>query len=171
VADQEHRAVVFLEQVFQQLQRVDVEVVGGLVEHQHIRRTREQARQEQPVALAAGQRAHRGMRTRRREEEITEVALDVLAFAADLDPFAAGADEILQRGIEVQRIAHLVEIGHGDVGPLAHSAPGAVAGLGLGGMGRCRIGLELPQDQLEQGGLAGAIGPQQADLVTAKDRG
>jgi hypothetical protein len=33
------------------------------------------------------------------------------------------------------------------------------------------VGLEFAQDQLEQGGLAGAVGAQQADLVAAQDRG
>ena len=44
VADQKHGSVVVLQQVFEQLQRVDVQVVGRLVEHQHIGRTRKQAR-------------------------------------------------------------------------------------------------------------------------------
>ena len=56
MADQEHRAGVGLQQLLEQLERVDVEVVGRLVEHQHVGRQREQAREQQAVALAAGQR-------------------------------------------------------------------------------------------------------------------
>ena len=52
MADEEHRAFVLLQQVFQQLQRVDVQVVGGLVQHQHVGRARKQPRQQQAVALA-----------------------------------------------------------------------------------------------------------------------
>ena len=54
MAHEEHRPVVVLQQVFQQFKRIDVEVVGRFVQHQHIGRPRKQARQQQPVALAAG---------------------------------------------------------------------------------------------------------------------
>ena len=46
----------------------------------------------------------------------------MFALAADFDPFAAGADEIFQRGVEIQRIAHLVEVGDLQVGALADLA-------------------------------------------------
>ncbi len=59
MADEENRAVVVLQQILEQFQRVDVEVVGRLVEHQHVGRPRKQARQQQAVALAAAERAHR----------------------------------------------------------------------------------------------------------------
>ena len=59
MAHKEHGAIVGLEQFFQQFQRVDVQVVGGFVEHQHIRRTSEQPRQQQPVALAAREGTYR----------------------------------------------------------------------------------------------------------------
>ena len=55
MADQEHGAVVALQQVFEQLQRVDVQVIGRLVEHQHVGWARKQARQQQAVALATGE--------------------------------------------------------------------------------------------------------------------
>ncbi len=55
MADQEHRAVVVLQQFFQHLQRLDIEVVGRLVQNQHIRGAGKQACQQQAVALAAGQ--------------------------------------------------------------------------------------------------------------------
>jgi chloramphenicol 3-O-phosphotransferase len=38
VADQEQRARVVLQQLLEQFQRLDVEVVGRLVEHQHVGR-------------------------------------------------------------------------------------------------------------------------------------
>ncbi|MNT03672.1 hypothetical protein D3C72_1382190 [compost metagenome] len=64
MADQEHGAVVLLDQFFQQLQGVDVEVVGRFVQHQHVGRAREQARQQQAVAFAAAERAHGGVGAR-----------------------------------------------------------------------------------------------------------
>ena len=43
------------ERLFERAQRVDVEVVGGLVEQQHVAAALQQLRQVQPVALAAGE--------------------------------------------------------------------------------------------------------------------
>ena len=78
----------------------------------------------------------------------------MLALVADLDPFAAGADEVFQRRVQVERVAHLVEVGHLQVGALPDLAA---------------VGRQLAEDQLEQGGLAGAVGTDQADLVAAQD--
>ena len=78
----------------------------------------------------------------------------MLALVADLDPFAAGADEVFQRGVQVERVAHLVEVGDLQIGALAHLAA---------------VGLQLAEDELEQRGLAGAVGADQADLVAAQD--
>ena len=95
----------------------------------------------------------------------------MLALVADFNPLRARADEVLQRGVQVQRVAHLVEIGHRHVGTQAHRAPRAVSGLGLGRVGGGRVGLVFAQDELEQCGLARAVGAQQADFVAAKDGG
>lgn len=78
----------------------------------------------------------------------------MLALVADLDPLAAGADEVFQRGVEIERIAHLVEIRHLQVGAAADLAA---------------VGLEFAEDQLQQRGLAGAVRADQADLVAAQD--
>ena len=48
----EHGAAVGLDQIFQQFQGLDVQVIGGLVEHEHVGRSGEQPSQQQPVALA-----------------------------------------------------------------------------------------------------------------------
>ena len=77
----------------------------------------------------------------------------MLALVADLDPFAAGADEVLERGVQVQRIAHLIKIGHLQLGATAYFAA---------------VRFEFAQDELEQGGLARAVGAQQADLVASQ---
>ncbi len=50
---QQHRAAIVLQQIFQQFQRINVEIVGRLVQHHQIRRLAEQACQQQAVALAA----------------------------------------------------------------------------------------------------------------------
>ena len=58
MAHQKHRAVVALQQVFEQFQGVDVQVVGGFVQHQHIGGAGKQAGQQQAVALAPREAAH-----------------------------------------------------------------------------------------------------------------
>ena len=80
----------------------------------------------------------------------------MLARAADLDPLAARADGVGQRGVGVERLAHLVEVRDLDLRAL---------------LDRAAVGLQLAQDQLEQRRLAGAIGADQADLVAAQDGG
>ena len=52
-----------------QLERLDVEIVGRLVEHQDVGGLRQQPREQQPVALAARQRLHRRSRALGRETE------------------------------------------------------------------------------------------------------
>ncbi|MNU03597.1 hypothetical protein D3C72_2476830 [compost metagenome] len=52
MTDEKHRAVVLLQQLFQQIKRVDIEVVGRLVQHQDIGRACKQPGQQQAVALA-----------------------------------------------------------------------------------------------------------------------
>jgi hypothetical protein len=47
---------------------------------------REQARQQQAVALAAGERAHRRIGALGREQEVVQVAHHVLARTVELDP-------------------------------------------------------------------------------------
>ena len=91
----------------------------------------------------------------RGKQEIAQVAFHMLALATNLDPFAAGADEILQRRIEVDGVAHLVEVGHLQVGATPHVPA---------------VGRQFTQHHLEQGGLASAIGADQPDLVAPQDR-
>ena len=78
----------------------------------------------------------------------------MLALAGELNPLAARADGVGQRGIEVQRAAHLVEVSNLDLAALAHRAAG---------------GLQLTKDELEQRGLARAVGADQPNFVAAQD--
>ena len=74
VAHQQQRAAVALQRVLEELERLDVEVVGRLVEHQQVRGLREEPREQQAVALAARQRLDRRLRALRREQEVAEIA-------------------------------------------------------------------------------------------------
>ena len=156
MADQEHGAIVGLQQLFEQLERVDVQIVGRLVQNQYVGRAGEQTCQQQAVALATRQGTHRGVRTRWREQEVAQVALHVLALVADLDPLAAGTDEVFQRRVEVDGLAHLVEVGDLQIRTTAHFA---------------RIRFLLAQNHAEQGRLAGTVRADQSHLVATQNGG
>ena len=80
----------------------------------------------------------------------------MLALVANFNPFAAWTDEVLKRGVEVQIFSVLVVIGDGEVGALANLAA---------------VGLELAQDQFEQGGFSCAIGADEAHFVASQNGG
>src|SRR5205814_1328242 len=77
-----------------------------------------------------------------------------LAVAVDLDEVAAGRDGVGEGRRVVERAAELVEVRDRDFRAATDGA---------------RVRLELAQDHLEQGRLAGSIGPDEADLVAAHD--
>src|SRR5690606_33543503 len=59
VADQDQGAVVVGQQLLELVEGVHVQVVGRLVQHQQVGRPGQGARQQQPVALAAGEAGDR----------------------------------------------------------------------------------------------------------------
>jgi len=59
VRDQQQRAGIFQQPLLEPQHRVEVEVVGGLVEQQQVRRRHQRARQVQAHPPAAGERGHR----------------------------------------------------------------------------------------------------------------
>ncbi len=59
MADQDHRAGIGGDDFLQQVERLDVEIVGRLVEDQQVGRPGEDAREHQPRPLAARQVADR----------------------------------------------------------------------------------------------------------------
>ena len=79
----------------------------------------------------------------------------MLALLANLDPFAAGADEVGQGCVEVQCIAHLVEIRHFNLAAQAHFA--AVWG-------------QFAQNHFQERGFACAIGADQTHFVAPQNR-
>jgi len=65
VRDQDHSRRLALEPRLEPDHRVEVEMVGGLVEQQQIGRTEQGACEREPVAPAAGKRRHRAARIER----------------------------------------------------------------------------------------------------------
>jgi hypothetical protein len=100
-------------------------------------RTREQSRQQQAIALAAGQHADRRIGAAGVEQEILQVARDVFAILADLHPVGAGAHCLGDGEFGIKLVAKLIEIGHLQIRATFH-AP--------------RVRLERADDQLDHGG-------------------
>src|SRR4051812_15735889 len=84
VADHDRAPGEGLERVLQRPQCVDVEVVGGLVEQQHVAARLEQLRQMDSVALAAGQVADLLLLVAALEVEAGDICATVDLAVADL---------------------------------------------------------------------------------------
>ncbi len=154
MGDQQQGAVEVEQQLLEQLQGLDVQVVGRLVEHQHVGRLGEQLGQQQAVGLPARERLDRLADPLRGEEEVLQVAHHVSVAAAHRDPVAALGHVVVDALLGLEPAAQLVEVGHLQLGPELH--------LALGGR-------ELAQQDLEQGCLAGAVAADQTDAVAALD--
>ena len=122
MADEQHRAVEAADQLLEQLERLDVEIVGRLVEHEHVRRPGKQPRQHQAVALAAGQRADGRLHALARKQKIREIADDVARLAVDDDGGVALVDAVGERRVGIELLALLIEVGHLQPCAVAHFA-------------------------------------------------
>src|SRR3546814_12479817 len=73
VRDQHDRALELVQRLHQRLARLDVEVVGRLVEQQEMRRLAADAGEDEPRFLAAGQAGDPDLRLLLREAEAAEM--------------------------------------------------------------------------------------------------
>ncbi len=113
MADEQHGAGVVADHVLQHVQRFEIEIVGGFVQHQHVRGLCQHLRQHQAAALAAGQLAERRAGLFGAEQEILHVADHVPRLAADHDGLAAAAGQrVGDGGVGIEAVAMLVECGH-----------------------------------------------------------
>src|SRR3954471_16201305 len=155
VADQDHGALVVAEHFLEDVEGLQVKVVGRLVQHQEVGGFCQRACQHQPAALAARQHLERRAHLFLGEQEVLHVADDVLRLAANHDMVAAAAGQRLgQRRPRIETFTMLVERRHLDVGaePYAAAVRRAAAG-----------------QHLDERGLAGAVGADDADAVAALD--
>src|SRR5690606_4720865 len=138
----------FQQRLLERAQRVDVEVVGRLVEQQQVAAALQQLRQVQAIALAARKVL---------DELLLVVALEVEAPAVGARRHLALAEQdgvvpagyLLPHGLVArERLARLV-----DVGDLYGRADAQLPA----------VRLLLADDHAEQGGLAGAVRPDHAD--------
>ncbi|KAF1049442.1 MAG: hypothetical protein GAK34_02062 [Delftia tsuruhatensis] len=148
MGDHQHRARVLQQRIFQRAQRFHVQVVRGFVQQQHVAALDQRLGQVQAAALAAGEVADLLLLVLSVEVEAACVGARGHLELADVDDVQPARDVFPHRLVVGQRVTRLLHIGHLD--RLAHDD---FAG----------IGLLTPRDQLEQRGLAGAVGADDAD--------
>ncbi len=154
MADQQDGAGVLRQHLLQQVERLQVQVVGRLVQDEQVGRARHRAGQQQPAALAARQLADRRARLLRLEQEVLHVADDVTLLPGHLDLVAVAAGQrVLQAARRVERRALLVQRHRLQVGAERH--PAAIRRVAAG-------------QQAQQRGLAGAVRAHDAEPVPAQ---
>jgi hypothetical protein len=100
VADDDHAAGQPVEEAFQSVQAREVEVVGGLVEQEHVEAGQQDGSERGPGGLAAGQRSHRDVQA---VDGQAHVGADL--GGAGLQVVAAQGQEVFEGGrVVVQRI-------------------------------------------------------------------
>ncbi len=121
MADQDQGPLIVGQQLFQEVQRVHVQVVCGLVQHQQVGRLGQGAGQEQAVALPARKAFHRLAQLALVEQEVLCVGGHVPGLAADHHLIAAQRRQGLPEGqVGLQRCTGLVKVGDFKVGPELH---------------------------------------------------
>ena len=119
MAHHQQRAGELQQQLLEQIERLDVKIVGRLVENEQIERPGEEPGQQQPVPLAAGEGPHRRPGAIGREEEILEVAEDVAAIRSDVDVVGSTGDAVEYGSIGIELFPELIEVGDLEVGAVA----------------------------------------------------
>ena len=149
VRDDDHRARPPLEEVFERPQRVEIQVVGRLVEQQHVRLVGEHEQQLQPASLAAGQRADLGpLRIGIEPEPFHQRGVLMRRRVARSGDGVANA----HRGVELDAV--LVVVADAQRAPPLDATGGRLQAIG---------------DQFEQGGLAGAVRTDDPEPITGLD--
>ena len=183
VADDDHRGFVVVEHVFEPADRVDVEVVGGLVEQQHVGPGKQRLRQQHAQLQARRHLAHGAVVQRLIESGVHQdgagpglgvvtTVLGVLAFEL------RGAHVVVVAGLGIgvdaialgQRLPHFLVTLHHHV----KHALVFVTELVLVQLAQAQPGLQhhfacarlqVPAQDLHQRGLATAVGADQAIAV------
>ena len=112
MTDEQERAVVFEQKVFEDFEGFNIEVVGGLVEDEQVGGLGEETREEQPVALAAREGADGRAGTFTREKKIFEITHEIARASIDSDGVASLTD-VIENGFRLIELrAELIEIRH-----------------------------------------------------------
>src|SRR5262249_4805809 len=145
---------IVAQQLFEELEGLDVEIVRRLVEDEQVGGLRKETREQQAIALTARERANRRAGAVGAEQGVLEVAGYVAAPALNRHVLAALGDVLDHGLVELESRAKLIV-----VGDLESCAEAQAA----------RRRRELAQQQPQQRGLADTVRPDQADAVTAHD--
>ena len=185
MADDDHRACVFFEPGFEPHQRIQVQVVGGLVQQQQVRRAHQRASELQPHTPAAGKTVDRAVKLMRLKAQpqdqrlgarlcivvacVSQVGVDLRNGHAMLRVVVAGVAVFELQALRVQfrqsGVARQNEGRGGFVG-LRHVL-GHLGHAPLLGNGEiAAVFVQRAIEQGKQGGFACAIAPHQADFFT-----
>src|SRR5688572_8070111 len=148
VADDDGTAGIILERLLQRAQGVDVEIVGRLVEQQHVGAALQNFRQVHAVALAARQHADLLLLVGAAEIEGRAISARIDLALAEIDDVLAARDLLPHALAGLERVARLVDVAELDA---LTDLDGAVVRRVLAG------------DHAEQGGLTGAVRADDAD--------
>ena len=154
MAHDEDGARVGEDRVLEEVERLGVEVVRRLVEHEHVARTREEAGEEEAGALAAREVLHRLTDAIGLEEEVGEIRHHVTALPLELDDVRAVRHALHDRLVGVEGGVQGVEPDRGEVRAAADGA------------GERR---QLAQQRPQERRLPAAVRPHEADAVAAHD--
>jgi hypothetical protein len=186
VADGDQDALVLVEEALQPADRVEVQVVGGLVEEQRLRLAEERLGEQYPELERAGDLPHQpgvvGLGHAETGEQGRGVGLGGVAVLLGDDGLEIGeavAVVVSEVGLVEEaflflkrRPEHLVPLEH-DVED-AHVLVGELVLLEDRGLFRAadhpRIGVQLPGEDLHEGRLAGAVGAGEAVAVVLVER-
>src|SRR5829696_4080117 len=155
VADHHGAARKLLQSTLEAAQRLDVEVVGRLVEEQQVTALLQGQGEVEAVPLPTGQDTGRLLLVRSLEPERGDVRARRHLDVADLDVVEPVGDDVPQGLLRVDATAVLLDVGELD---------------GLADLDLAVVRLLLADQHLEQRGLAGAVGADDADDAVARQR-
>ena len=195
VADDDHGPLVLEQEFLQPGERVQIQVVGGLVEQQQRGLLEQQLGEQEPHDPAAGKVAHRPVQVGGGEAQAEQHPLDLRADAEHVAPLEGVLEVALEgeqavdlRAVRVEQgqlAAHPVElfllgehVVKGGLGLVEQAAFAQVDGHLLGQVGHrepggaaddARVHVLLAAHDAQQGGLAGAVDAGQPHPVAGVD--
>ena len=149
-----HRPRKGVQIVLQHTEGLNIQIVGRLVQQQHVGGGGQDGQQEEPPLLAAGQLADGApLRLCRKEELLQQLG---------------GGEHSLPRLDAVADLLHIVD--HPGIPVhIGHLLAEVADADGLPRLDRPGVGGQLPGQQVEEGGLAAAVGPHDADAVVPQE--
>ena len=172
VADDHHHPGPRRHRVVQPLARVQVQVVGRLVQQQDVRAAQEQRGQGDQDGLPAGQPLHPVVEGQVFEAEPVQPGAGALL---DVPVVPDRREDVLSRLARLDGVQRIP--GGGDAEQAGNALVGT-EGDGLRQVAHLAVGLDragawaqLPRDELEQGGLARAVHPDQPGTPRAERHG